>query len=99
MRKTWDDWFAGKVGGWGVLGIGGEILVMGGWFWNGGEGVIPLYELLNSFSRFFNTGSSFFLDQFQSVIIKAVFEKDSIRGKNANVYVRSISIYFDKYGW
>ena len=82
----------------GVLGNGGEILVMGEMILKWGEGVIPLYELLNSFSRFFNIGNSFFLGQFQSVIVKAVFEKDSIRGKNANVYVRSISIYFDKYG-
>ena len=47
IKKTWDDWFAGKVGGgeWGVLR--NAILVLGGWFWNGDRrwGVMPLYWL------------------------------------------------------
>ena len=37
IRKTWDDWFAGKVGGWGILRHGG-ILVMGDNFEIGGGG-------------------------------------------------------------
>ena len=37
IRKTWDDRFSGKVGGWGILRNGGGILVMTG------RGSIPLY--------------------------------------------------------
>ena len=35
IRKTWDDWFASKIGGWGILRNGG-ILVMGYDFEMGG---------------------------------------------------------------
>ena len=45
MRKIWDDRFAGKLEGWGILRNGG-ILVIGGMIlkWEGGE-VITLYGL------------------------------------------------------
>ena len=33
IRKTYDDGFAGKIGGWGILKKrGGGVLVMQGWF-------------------------------------------------------------------
>ena len=35
IRKAWDDQFAGKMGGWGILKNGG-ILIMGGNFEMGG---------------------------------------------------------------
>ena len=36
IRKTWDDRFSGKVGGWGILRNGGGILVMAGIILKGG---------------------------------------------------------------
>ena len=37
IRKTWDEGFAGKVGGWGIL-RNGAILIIGGMIlkWGGG---------------------------------------------------------------
>ena len=43
-RKTWEDRFAGKVGGWGVLRNGENPSNRGDDFEMGGE-VIPLYRL------------------------------------------------------
>ena len=35
-RKTWNDRFASKLGGWGILKNGRGIIVTRGWFWNCG---------------------------------------------------------------
>ena len=52
IKKTWNDRFAGEMGGGGILRNGGGILVMGGWFWNGGWYPFTDYEAIldNCFS-------------------------------------------------
>ena len=49
IRKSWEDRFASKVGGWGILrNRGGGDPINGGMILIWGVGLIPLYGLCNT---------------------------------------------------
>ena len=50
IRKTWDDWFPGKLGGCGILRNGGDHS-NGGRFWNGRRGKGSLISLCRLCSK------------------------------------------------